>query len=126
MKEARSIVASRFMSTYYTIALATNMAGVKRRSKYKFPIYVNSSINAADIDELDLSVRANNCLRRAGYHTVGALVNAIESDEDLKRIRNCGRTSISEIMNSLLCYQYELLSRERRGRYIERIKQLNK
>lgn len=126
MREPRTIVAQRFIATYYTIAIATNMQEIKRKGKYKFPIYLNHSLEEMDIENLELSVRAVNCLRRAGYHTIGNLVNAIESDEDLKKIRNCGKTSISEIMNSLLCFQYEMLGPERRKKYINRINELNK
>lgn len=125
MKEPRSIVAQRFLSTYYAIMIATNMDEVKKRGKYKFPIYLNSSIDNMDIENLELSVRSNNCLRRAGFHTIGNLVNAIDSDEDLKKIKQCGKTSVSEIMNSLLCFQYEILSTERRKKYINRINELN-
>lgn len=115
----------RFLSTYCEIQIATNMDNVKKRGKYKFPIYLNSAMEETDIENLDLSVRSGNCLRRAGYHTIGDLVNAIESDEDLKNIRNCGKTSVAEIMKSLLCYQYDVLSSERRKKYIERINELN-
>ena len=38
---------------------------------------------AMSIEEMDLSVRSNNCLRRAGINTVGDLIN--KSEEDLKR-----------------------------------------
>lgn len=126
MGEKRGIVAQRFMSTYYAIAIATNMSGIRNNEKFKFPIYLNQEMMTADIESLDLSVRSNNCLRRAGYHTIGELVNAISSDEDLKKIRQCGKTSVTEIMHSLMCYQYEALSVERRKKFINRIKELNK
>lgn len=126
MREARDIVSEKFISTFYALAIATNMNEVKKRGKYRFPIYLNNSIMGADIENLDLSVRANNCLRRAGYSTVGDLVNSIDSDEDLKKIRQCGKTSVSEIMNSLLCFQYEMLSPESKRKYVERINEMNK
>lgn len=126
MKTEKTIVAKRFLTTFYTIAIATNMDEVKNKGKYRFPIYLGKAMEEADIENLELSVRANNCLRRAGYHTIGALVNSIDGEDDLRKIRNCGTTSVSEIMNSLLCYQYEVLSPERRKKFIERIKELNK
>lgn len=125
MKQEKTIVAKRFLTTYYTIALATNMEEVRRRGKYRFPIYINSSLEETDIENLELTVRAYNCLKRAGYHTVADLVNNIGSEEDLKKIRNCGNTSVKEIMNSLLCYQYEILSLEKRKKYVKRINELN-
>ncbi len=126
MKEEKGVVAQTFLPTLYAIAIATNMDEVKQKGKYRFPIYINSAMHEADLECLELGARAYNCLRRIGCHTVGDLAEAIDSDEDLKRIKNCGKTSIAEIMNSLLCYQYEILSSERRKKYIDRINELNK
>lgn len=53
------------------------------------------------IDELDLSVRTYNCLRRAGISTVEDLCNI--TVEDMYKVRNLGRKSLEEvigIMNS--------------------------
>ena len=47
------------------------------------------------IEELDLSVRSYNCLKREGVHTVGELVARTESD--LLDIRNFGQKSIDEV-----------------------------
>lgn len=47
------------------------------------------------IDELDLSVRSYNCLKRAGINTVGELRRL--QDKDYRNIRNLGRKSIEEI-----------------------------
>ncbi|HJE90421.1 MAG TPA: DNA-directed RNA polymerase subunit alpha [Dietzia timorensis] len=47
------------------------------------------------IDELDLSVRSFNCLKREGVHTVGELV--ARSESDLLDIRNFGQKSIDEV-----------------------------
>jgi len=54
---------------------------------------------AASIDELNLSIRAYNCLKRAGISTVGQL-KAL-SDEELLKIRNLGRKSAEEVKNKL-------------------------
>lgn len=54
------------------------------------------------IEELDLSVRSFNCLKRAGINTVGDLVS--KSEEDMMKVRNLGRKSLEEViwkMNSL-------------------------
>ena len=51
------------------------------------------------IEELDLSVRSNNCLRRAGINTVGDLIN--KSEDDLKKIRNLNTQSLEEIIGKL-------------------------
>ena len=97
----------------------------RRGGKLRYPIYINEKIRTTEIDALELSVRSSNCLHRAGYKTIGELVEAIESREDLKKIRNCGAKSIDEIMEQLFCYQYRQLDRAQRIKYIEKILRLN-
>ena len=50
-------------------------------------------------EELDLSVRSFNCLKRAGINTVGDLVN--KSEDDMMKVRNLGRKSLEEVMAKL-------------------------
>ncbi|MDY0407264.1 DNA-directed RNA polymerase subunit alpha [Virgibacillus sp. 179-BFC.A HS] len=47
------------------------------------------------IEELDLSVRSYNCLKRAGINTVQELAN--KSEEDMMKVRNLGRKSLEEV-----------------------------
>ncbi len=94
-------------------------------AKFRFPVYINEGLNNTDLDALELSVRSNNCLKRAGYHSVGDLVEQVNGSDDLKKIRNCGKKSVDEIMANLLCYQYAALSAERRKQYLMRIVELN-
>ena len=51
------------------------------------------------IEELDLSVRSYNCLKRAGINTVEDLTN--KSEEDMMKVRNLGRKSLDEVINKL-------------------------
>ncbi len=51
------------------------------------------------IEELDLSVRSFNCLKRAGINTVADLVNTTE--EDMMKVRNLGRKSFEEVVNKM-------------------------
>ncbi len=51
------------------------------------------------IEELDLSVRSFNCLKRAGINTLEDLVN--KTEEDMMKVRNLGRKSLEEVMNKL-------------------------
>ena len=51
------------------------------------------------IDELDLSVRSFNCLKRAGINTVEDLTN--KSEEDMMKVRNLGRKSLEEVIAKL-------------------------
>ena len=51
------------------------------------------------IEELDLSVRSFNCLKRAGIDTVEDLIN--RSEEDMIKVRNLGRKSLEEVIQKL-------------------------
>ena len=58
------------------------------------------------IEELDLSVRSFNCLKRAGINTVEDLVN--KSEEDMMKVRNLGRKSLEEVIAKLASFDYTL------------------
>ena len=61
------------------------------------------------IEELDLSVRSFNCLKRAGINTVEDLTN--RSEEDMMKVRNLGRKSLDEVIGKLASLEL-LLKRE--------------
>ena len=52
-----------------------------------------------NIDELELSVRSYNCLKRAGINTVQELIN--KTPEDMMKVRNLGRKSLDEVLAKL-------------------------
>ena len=52
-----------------------------------------------NIDELELSVRSYNCLKRAGINTVEELCN--RTSEDMMKVRNLGRKSLEEVLSKL-------------------------
>ena len=62
------------------------------------------------IEELDLSVRSFNCLKRAGINTVGDLIN--KSEEDMMKVRNLGRKSLEEVVNKLASLGFTLSNEE--------------
>ncbi|MDR1210183.1 MAG: DNA-directed RNA polymerase subunit alpha [Clostridiales bacterium] len=51
------------------------------------------------IEELDLSVRSYNCLKRANINTVEDLTN--KTEDDMMKVRNLGRKSLEEVLNKL-------------------------
>ena len=51
------------------------------------------------IEDLDFSVRAYNCLKRAGIHTLQDLVN--KTDADVMKIRNLGKKSLKEVLDKV-------------------------
>ena len=52
-----------------------------------------------NIDELELSVRSFNCLKRAGINTVQELIQ--KTPEDMMKVRNLGRKSLEEVLAKL-------------------------
>ena len=62
------------------------------------------------IEELDLSVRAFNCLKRAGVNTVQDLVN--KSPEEMMKVRNLGKKSLEEVIAKLNSLGFNLSAEE--------------
>ena len=62
------------------------------------------------IDEMDLSVRSYNCLKRAGIDTVEDLIG--KSEEDMMKVRNLGRKSLEEVMQKLASLGFSLHSED--------------
>ena len=54
------------------------------------------------IEELDLSVRSNNCLKRAGISTVMELTQ--KSEDEMMKVRNLGKKSLKEVKEKLATY----------------------
>lgn len=63
-------------------------------------------LNMISIDELELSVRSYNCLKRAGINTVEELVN--KTPDEMMKIRNLGKKSLDEVLAKLKEQNLEL------------------
>ena len=63
------------------------------------PDNTEDKVKEMNIDELELSVRSYNCLKRAGINTVGELCN--RTSEDMMKVRNLGRKSLEELIAKL-------------------------
>ena len=62
------------------------------------------------IEELDLSVRSFNSLKRANINTVAELTE--KSEDDMLKVRNLGRKSLEEVINKLAEYGLSLKETE--------------
>ena len=62
------------------------------------------------IEDLDLSVRSFNCLKRAGINTVDDLIN--KSEEEMMKVRNLGKKSFDEVKEKLQSLGFKLSSEE--------------
>lgn len=59
----------------------------------------NDKLDEMTIEDLDLSVRSYNCLKRAGISTVSELLN--KSEEEMMKVRNLGKKSLKEVQDKL-------------------------
>ena len=67
-------------------------------------------ILAMAIEEMDLSVRSYNCLKRANIHTVEDLTRTTEAA--MLKVRNLGRKSLDEVILKLQSYGLQLANKE--------------
>ncbi len=62
------------------------------------------------IEDMDLTVRSYNCLKRAGIHTVEDLTK--KTEEDMLKVRNLGKKSLDEVIYKLESYGLKLMDKE--------------
>lgn len=84
----------KLFQTGDTIERMINVVGDNETTEE--PGLENSTLS---IDDLDLSVRSSNCLRRAGINTVEELCQ--KTEEDMMKVRNLGRKSLDEVKKKL-------------------------
>ena len=63
------------------------------------PTVVEKQETGGSIEELDLSVRSFNCLKRANINTVADLIS--KTEDEMMKVRNLGRKSLEEVINKL-------------------------
>ncbi len=97
----------------------------KKGSSMRFCMHITQSMSDTPLENLELGARPYNSLKRAGYNTVGELVDDLTEGKELSRIRNCGRNSIREIMIQLFLFQYYSLPAERRESYLLEVVGMN-
>ena len=68
------------------------------------------TILTMNIEDMDLSVRSYNCLKRANIHTVEDLTK--KTEDDMLKVRNLGRKSLDEVINKLTSYGLKLKDKE--------------
>ena len=72
---------------------------VQKQVESLIALAVKEKVLEMSIDELELSVRSYNCLKRAGINTVEELTN--KTSEDMMKVRNLGRKSLEEVLAKL-------------------------
>ena len=77
-----------------------------------------------EVKDLDLSVRSYNALMRAGCHTVGQAISAINENK-LMSVRNLGIKSVAEIRRFILEYGYTQASERRKKEFLHNLVKIN-
>ncbi len=92
-------LASRILIEHFS--LLTNLSSIADVSGMMIEKTEDPKVKALEtsIEDLDFSVRAYNCLKRAGIHTLQDLVN--KSENDMMKIRNLGKKSLKEVLDKI-------------------------
>lgn len=92
-------LASRILIEHFEIL--TDLSSIADMSGIMIEKAEDPKVKALEttIEDLDFSVRAYNCLKRAGIHTLQDLVN--KSESDMMKIRNLGKKSLKEVLDKV-------------------------
>ncbi len=104
-------IAAKVMNDYLAlfVDLADNVGGIQL-AEDKEGVAPQAKALDMTIDELDLSVRSYNCLKRAGINSVQELAQLDEAD--LMRVRNLGKKSMDEVRQKLAALGLKLKNNE--------------
>lgn len=105
--------------------LNTVLKEVAVDGEVRFPVNETETLRNTSVDVLTLDTRCSNGLKRKNIHTIGQLLDNIESG-DLLRIHSLGRKSANKILHELCAYQYNILTtQQKKDRFLKRIVELN-
>jgi len=99
-------LAAQFLVSHFNVVSQLNTIIANNEFMHELEAPVVNKTNEKKIEELDLSVRSYNCLKRAGINTIGEL--AQKTEEEMMRVRNLGRKSLKEVMQKLRENGFEL------------------
>lgn len=104
------------------------MADLQRLLKgkrVKVPYKLSAMLMGSPLENADLSARALNSLRRAGYNTVGQVIDKVDSFDDLASIRGCGTNTVDEIRCKFFAFQYSIIEEGKKTAYMQELLKLN-
>ncbi len=90
---------SKFLMDHLNVVASINEAIIEQSYMYEPEEKIANKKLEKKIEDLDLSVRSYNCLKRAGINTVGELTQ--KTEEEMMRVRNLGRKSLKEVVSKL-------------------------
>ncbi|MCL2095876.1 MAG: DNA-directed RNA polymerase subunit alpha [Oscillospiraceae bacterium] len=97
-KEAVSL-AAKILNEHLNLFVELSDEGKKAEIMVEREENIKEKVLEMTIEELDMSVRSFNCLKRAGIDTVEDLINRTE--EDMIKVRNLGKKSLEEVIHKL-------------------------
>ena len=97
-EEAVSL-AAKVLSEHLSLFVDLSERGIEADVMAEKPNDPKGKVMDMNIDELELSVRSYNCLKRAGINTVEELCN--KTADDMMKVRNLGRKSLEEVLAKL-------------------------
>ena len=97
-KEAVSL-AAKILNEHLNLFVELSDEGKKAEIMVEREENIKEKVLEMTIEELDMSVRSFNCLKRAGIDTVEDLTNRTE--EDMIKVRNLGKKSLEEVIQKL-------------------------
>ncbi len=92
-------LAAKVLSEHLNLFIDLSEAAVNADVMIEKEDNAKEKVLEMNIDELELSVRSYNCLKRAGINTVEELTN--RTPEDMMKVRNLGRKSLEEVLAKL-------------------------
>ncbi len=92
-------LAAKVLSEHLSLFIDLSEAGNKAEVMITKEVDEKEKVMEMNIDELELSVRSYNCLKRAGINTVEELTN--RTSDDMMKVRNLGRKSLEEVLAKL-------------------------
>ncbi len=110
--DARDAVSlgARILCDHFTLFTDLSEAMGSRSTVVDKPEKERNKVLELTIEELDLSVRSFNCLKRANINTVEDLIS--KTEEEMMKVRNLGRKSLEEVMNKLSMMDLSLATEE--------------
>ena len=92
-------LAAKVLNEHLSLFIDLSDRGIEAQVMADKPMDPKGKVMDMNIDELELSVRSYNCLKRAGINTVEELCN--KTSDDMMKVRNLGRKSLEEVLGKL-------------------------
>lgn len=92
-------LAARILVDHFTLFTDLSEAMGSKSTVVEKPEKEHNKVLEMTIEELDLSVRSFNCLKRANINTVEDLIS--KTEDEMMKVRNLGRKSLEEVVNKL-------------------------